>query len=143
MKSRDPKLLRLNPKRRPLSMGRSTNLIWVVLPSIAIVAALFIGFSYLSYFVREFMDQDKVSVRSIDGVVERPKPAVEQTPPRSPEEAMEAFQRVREAEQTEVGQPVLPPDPVLEEDAPVTEIELTPVDSPPLEVPGLIEPQGS
>ena len=124
-------------------MGRSTNLVWVVLPSIAIVAALFVGFSYLSYFVREYMDQDKVSVRSIDGVVERPKPAVEQTPPLSPEEAMEAFQRMREAEQMEVGQPVLPAEPVLEEDAPVEEIELKPVDLPPLEVPGLIEPEGS
>jgi hypothetical protein len=143
MKYRDPKLLRLNPKRRPLSMGRSTNLIWVVIPSIAIVAALFVGFSYLSYFLREFMDVDKVSVRSFDGVVERPKPVLEQTPPRSPEEVIEAFQRMREAEQAEVGQPVLPPEPVLEEDSPVTEIELTPVDLPPLEVPGLVEPQGS
>jgi hypothetical protein len=143
MKPLDPKSLCLNPKRRPLSLGRSTNVIWVVLPSIAIVAALFVGFSYLSYFVREFMDQDKVLVRSIDGVVERPKPAVEQAPPLSPEEAMEAFRRMREAEQMEIGPPVLPPEPVLEEDAPVTEIELSPVDLPPLEVPGLIEPQGS
>ena len=143
MKPRDPKLLRLNPKRRPLSLGRSTNLIWVVLPSIAIVAALFVGFSYLSYFVREFMDQDNVSVRSIDGVVERPKPAVEQSPPPSPEEAMETFQRVREAEQMEKGQPILPPEPVLEEDASATDIELTPIDLPPLEVPGLADPQGS
>ena len=143
MKPLDPKSLRLNPKRRPLSLGRSTNLVWVVLPSIAIVAALFVAFSYLSYFVREFMDQDKVSVRSIDGVVERPKPAVEQTPPLSPEEAMEAFQRMREAEQMEVGPPVLPAEPVLEEDAPAEEIELKPVDLPPLEVPGLIEPEGS
>ena len=143
MKYDDPKLLRLNPKRRPISLGRSTNLIWVVLPSIAIVAALFIGFSYLSYFVREFMDQDKVSVLSSDGVVERPKPALEQTPPLSPEEVMEAYQRMREAEQREVDQPVLPPEPVLEEDPPATEIELTPMDLPPLEVPGLVEPQGS
>ncbi|RKX35111.1 MAG: hypothetical protein DRP71_04705 [Verrucomicrobia bacterium] len=143
MNLRDPKSLRLNPKRRPLSLGRSTNLIWAILPSIAIVAALFVGFSYLSYFVREFMDQDKVSVRNIDGVVERPKPAVEQTPPPSPEEAMEAFRRMREAEQAEEGQPVPPPDPVYEEDAPATEIELAPVDVPPIEVPGLVEPRGS
>lgn len=143
MNPRDPKSLRLSPKRRPLSSGRSTNLIWAILPSIAVVAALFVGFSYLSYFVREFIDRDKVSVRSIDGVVERPKPAVERTPPPSPEEAMEAFRRMREAEQAGDGQPVLPPDPVYEEDAPATEIELVPVELPPLEVPGLVDPRGS
>jgi hypothetical protein len=124
-------------------LGLSTNLVWTILPSIAIVAALFVGFSYLSYFVREYIAQDKYSVRSIDGVVERPKPAVEQTPPLSPEEAMEAFRRNLEAQRAEASRAAPPPEPVFEEDAPVTEIELEPVDLPPLEVPGLTESQDS
>jgi len=124
-------------------LGRSTSLIWTILPSIAVVAALFVGFSYLSYYVREFMDKDKVTVRSIDGVVDPAKPAMEQTPPVSPEEAMEIFRREQAAGQESTGQPVLVPDPVLEAEAPATEIELTPVNVPPLEVPGLIEPQGN
>lgn len=143
MKPRDSNSLRLSPKKRPLSLGPSTNLVWAILPSIAIVAALFVGFSYLSYFVREYVAQDKFSVRSIDGVVERPKPAVEQTPPLSPEEAMEVYRRRLEAEQAEDVQVVPPPEPVFEEDPAETEIELEPVDLPPLEVPGLIDSQDS
>lgn len=134
---------RLSPNKRPLSLGLSTNLVWTILPSIAIVAALFVGFSYLSYFVREFVAQDNFSVRSIDGVVDRPKPAVEQTPPLSPDQAMEVYRRNLEAEQAEDGQVAPPPEPVLEEDAAAAEIELEPVDLAPLEVPGLIESQDS
>jgi hypothetical protein len=140
MNPRDPQSSRLSPNKRPLSLGLSTNLVWMILPSIAIVAALFVGFSYLSYFVRHFVAQDKVSVRSIDGVVERPKPVVEQTPPLSPDEAMEAYRRNLEAEH---GQVAPPPEPVFEEDAAAAEIKLEPVDFPPLEVPGLIESQDS
>ena len=143
MNPRDPQSSRLSPNKRPLSLGLSTNLVWTILPSIAIVAALFVGFSYLSYFVREYGAQDKFSVRSIDGVVDRPKPAVEQTPPLSPDLAMEVYRRNLEAEQAEDGQVAPPPEPVLEKDAAAAEIELEPVVLPPLEVPGLIESQDS
>ena len=140
MKLRDPRLLRLNPKRRPLSLGQSTNLIWTILPSIAIVAALFVGFSYISYFLREYMVQDEVSVRSIDGVVERSKPILEKRPPPSPEVAMEEFERKLEAERAVRRAQMSKLDPILEPDEESKEpIELTPLVVAPLGVPGLAE----
>jgi len=144
MKSQHLKSARLSPKRRPLSMGRSTNLVWTILPSIAIVAALFVGFSYISYFVREYMGdylaREKVMVRSIDGVVPRPKPYVEQAPPPSPESVVEEIERKIRAERLARGEltPIL--EPVYEPgEEPETPIELIPVEVSPLEVPGLGE----
>ena len=134
----------LGLKRRPLAMGRSTNIIWTILPSIAVVAALFVGFSYVSYFIREVLAEPEVTIRSVDGVVKAPKPFVEQAPPPSPEEAMAAFQREQQAELDRPGLlPFIPPEPVLEEEETETKIELTPVEVPVLEIPGVPGSMGS
>ena len=140
MKLRDPNSSRPNPKRRPLFLGSSTNLVWTILPSIAIVAALFVGFSYISYFLREVLGQEEVSVRSVDGVVDRPKPMVDQTPPPSPEGAMEEFDRKLEAKGAGRKAKATVPDLVFEPDEKAVEpIELTPLEVAPLEVPGLAD----
>jgi hypothetical protein len=140
MKLRDPKSSRLNPKRRPLSLVRSTTLIWTILPSIAIVAALFVAFSYISYFLREYLGEEEVSVRSIDGVVVRSKTIVEQTPPPSPEAAMEEFERKLEAERAAQNAPTPDRDPIFEPvEEPEVPIELMPLEIAPLGVPGLAD----
>ena len=133
----DP-LTSLGPRRHPIVLGRSTNLIWTILPTIAVVAALFVGFSYVSYFVRNVMAEKEITIRSIDGVVKTPKPFLEQAPPPSPEEAMAAFEREQQAALAEQGLlPVVPPEPVLEGETTDMKIELKPVELPPLAVPGV------
>jgi hypothetical protein len=77
-------------------------------------------------------------------VVKAPKPFVEQAPPPSPEEAMAAFQREQQAELDRQGLlPVIPTEPVLEEEETETKIELTPVEVPVLEIPGVPDSMGS
>ena len=86
------------------------------------------------------MDQNKVLVRSVDGVVKRPKPYLEQTPPRSPEAVMEEQKRKLEAEHAVGTAQAHDLEPAYESDQTLEEpIELIPVEIAPLEVPGLAE----
>ena len=140
MRYRKPAATRFSPRKRPLKLGRSTNVIWTILPTIAVVAALFIGFSYINMFVREFLAKEEVTVRSLDGidVLDGPLPVIEQEAPPSPEEVVEAY--YREIEERKRQARPAPLEPVLEpEPAPDTKVELQPVDVPPIEVPGLVE----
>ncbi|MEZ5274743.1 MAG: hypothetical protein R3F07_00020 [Opitutaceae bacterium] len=138
MSFKKPPPTSLGSRRHPLVLGRSTNLIWTILPTIAVVAALFVGFSYISYFIRNVMAEKEITIRSVDGVVKAPKPLLEQVPPPSPEEAMAAFEQQQRAALAEQGLlPAVPPEPVLEEETTETKIELKPVELPPLAVPGV------
>ena len=140
MSFRKPTSPRFNPRKRPLKLGRSTNVLWTILPTILIVAALFIGFSYINMFVRNFLSKEEVTVRNLDGVevLKGPVPVLEQEPPPSPEEVVEAYYQEIEDRKERV-RPA-PLEPVLEtEVAPEVKVELQPVDVPPIEVPGLVE----
>ncbi len=124
-----------------MKLGRSSNIFWTIIPTIAVVAAMFVGFSYINIFVREYLAKEKVTVRSLEGVevLKGPLPVLEQKSPPSPEEVVEAF--YRQLEEDKLGRPrPAPLEPVLEEE-PAVEIpvELHPVEIPPIEVPGLIE----
>ena len=123
-----------------MKLGRSTNVLWTILPTILIVAALFIGFSYINMFVRNFLSKEEVTVRNLDGVdvLKGPLPALEQEAPPSPEEVVEAY--YREIEERKRQARPAPLEPVLEsEDTPEAKVELQPVDVPLIEVPGLVE----
>lgn len=140
MSYRKPATSRFSPKKRPLKLGRSTNVLWTILPTILIVAALFIGFSYINMFVRNFLSKEEVTVRSLDGVevLKGPLPALEQEAPPSPEDVVEAYYQEIE-ERREQARPA-PLEPVLEsEPTPEAKVDLQPVDVPPIEVPGLVE----
>lgn len=140
MSYRKPAVTRFSPKKRPLKLGRSTNVLWTILPTIAVVAALFVGFSYINLIVREFLSKEEVTVRSLEGVdvLDGPIPALEQEVPPSPEEVVDAY--YREIEERKKRARPAPLEPVLEsEPEPETKVELQPVDLPPIEVPGLVE----
>lgn len=140
MSYRKPAAPRFSPKKRPLKLGRSTNVLWTILPTILIVAALFIGFSYINMFVRNFLSKEEVTVRSLDGVeiLKGPLPALEQEAPPSPEEVVEAY--YQEIEERKKRARPAPLEPVFEsEPTPEVKVDLQPVDVPPIKVPGLVE----
>ncbi len=126
-------------RRKVWSKKSSRDSVRIALSSIIAVLALFVLLGIFKKTMHRFFEEkEKIVIRGVDGVVNRPVAEVRELPP-SPESVVEAYRNQVEAERTrKTGEQVVVLEPVLDPGPPADKASIVrPIEGVAIEVPGL------